>query len=57
MDKLDSVPLSAVENSVREMPENWLPEDTRDRFLDWWDKDSATRIDEIRKGLKNGKFL
>lgn len=57
VDKLDSVPLSAVENVVREMPENWLPEGTRDRFLDWWNKDSGTRVDEIRKGLKNGKFL
>ena len=53
VDKLGSVPLSAIKSSVHEMPKNWLSEGTRDRFLVWWEKDSATRADAIRKGLKH----
>ncbi len=57
LDKLDRVPLSAVESAVLEMPKKWLAKNKRNRFLDWWNKESSKRVDEIRKGLKNGKFL
>lgn len=57
LDKLELVPLSAVESVVREMPDDWLKEAKRDKFLNWWENDSGPRIDDIRKGLIDGKYL
>lgn len=57
LEKLEKVPLAAVEAMIRGMPSNWLAEAFRDEFLSWWDKDGKTRTQEVKDGIQNGKFI
>jgi hypothetical protein len=55
---LAQVTTKHVEQILSEQPSNWLPRQTRDAILYWWDSaDRLARIESIHVGINNGTLL
>lgn len=58
LDRLNAIPVDAVETYMREMPADWLAQTLQDEFLEWWSgTQRQDRVLELRKGIIDGSLL
>ncbi|MCJ2044417.1 hypothetical protein MKK58_07700 [Methylobacterium sp. J-078] len=58
LDRIEGLPLAAVEGFVNRMPEGWLPAQQRDEFLEFWGNgERAARVNDLRRGFDDGSIL
>lgn len=58
MDRLTALAPATVEGFINRMPTDWLPDDLRSQFIQWWSSTAReVRLNELRKGIADGSLL
>lgn len=58
LDRLGALTGQDMQKILDGMPSSWLAPDRRGEFIGWWDgPGKIARVDDIKKGVKNGTYL
>ncbi len=58
LDRLEAISVQMVEKIIGSHPKEWLTDEQQDAIVVWWNSDARTsRINDIRKGVKDGAYL
>jgi hypothetical protein len=58
LDRLEALTDSHVSTIIENHPESWISAAEKDSIVSWWASAARkARIDNIRQGIKDGKYL
>jgi hypothetical protein len=57
IDRLDAIPVEAIQTILSEMPNEWLPTDQREGLCEVWIKQRSMRLSFLKAGLTDGSLL